>query len=109
MDAQERPTEGDQMLCMTGGALHMQKTVFETAAFQILIELPTNVVRYYPTLRCILHFEIGIVLFDKPIEKRLLRTVTPATNRSLAGILANQQLQQGREEDAGKTRRCYSA
>jgi len=33
MDAQERPTEGDQVLCMTGLALYAKKTVFETAAF----------------------------------------------------------------------------
>jgi len=35
-------------------------------------------------------------LLDKPIEKRLLRTVTPETNRSLADILASQQLQHNR-------------
>jgi len=30
MDAQERPTEGDQMLCMTAFTLYAKKTVFET-------------------------------------------------------------------------------
>ena len=69
------------MLCMTGRALHAQKTVFETAAFQIRVELPTNVVRQDPALRCPLYLEVGIVLFDKPIEKRLFRTVTPETSR----------------------------
>jgi len=45
-----------------------------------------------------LQHEIGVVLFDKPIEKRLLRTVTFETNRpvALAGILASQQLQHNR-------------
>lgn len=60
------------------------------------IEIPTNVVRQYPAPGRPLHLEIGIVLFDKPIEKRLLRTVTPETNRSVAGILASQQLQHNR-------------
>ncbi len=60
------------MLCMTGLALHAKKTVFETAAFQIRIEFPANVVRQYPALGRPLRLEVGIVLFDKPIEKRLL-------------------------------------
>jgi hypothetical protein len=89
------------MLCMTGLALHAKKTVFETAAFQILIELPTNVVRQYSALGCPLHLEVGIVLFDKPIEKRLLRTVTvnirnrmrfiPSNGNKICQVLANQQ------------------
>jgi len=86
------------MLCMTGLALYAQETVFETATFQILIELPTNVVRQYPALGCPLHLEVGIVLFDKPIEKRLLWTVTFETNqsRALTGTRASQQLQHNR-------------
>jgi len=35
-------------------------------------------------------------LFDKPIEQRLFRTVTPETSRSLTGILASQKLQHNR-------------
>ena len=71
---------------MTGLALHAQQTVFETVAFQIRIELPANVVRQDPALGCPLQIELGIVLFDKPIKKRLLRTVTARYSQKSSGL-----------------------
>jgi len=43
-------TEGDQMLGVAGLAAHPQKAVFETAAFQVVLELAVHVIRQFPAL-----------------------------------------------------------
>ena len=71
--------KSDQMVGVTGLAAHPQKPVFETAAFQVVLELAVHVIRQFPALHRQMGSERRVVFFDDPIEKCLLGTVALVT------------------------------
>jgi len=72
-------TEGDQVLCVAALAAHPQEPVFQSAAFEIILELPLDIPRHYPALLRQMGSERWVVLFNNPIEKGLLGTVALVT------------------------------
>jgi len=63
-DAQERPAEGDQVLGMAGLAAYPQKTVLETATFEIVFKFPLHITRQGRALGRQLLGKCRVMLFD---------------------------------------------
>ena len=63
-----------QMLGMTGVAAYPQKTVLETTAFEIVLELPPDITRQRRTLCRKVGQENGVVCFDKLVKEGSLPT-----------------------------------
>jgi hypothetical protein len=76
------------MLGVTGLAAHPQKPVLETAAFEVILELASDIRRQLPALLHQMGSEYRVILIDDPIEKHLLGTVaTPVRHRSASQSL----------------------
>jgi len=64
-------TERDQALLVAGLTAYPQKTMFQSAALQVVFEFPLNVVRKCPAFLGHLPPEIRVVLRHQMIEERL--------------------------------------
>jgi hypothetical protein len=64
-------TERDQALLVTGFTAYPQKSMFQSAALQVVLEFPLDVVRQCPAFLGQLSPEIRVVLRHQLIEKRL--------------------------------------
>jgi hypothetical protein len=60
-DAQERPTEGDQVFSMTAIATYPQETLLEAPAVEVILELPLDIARQFRALGRQMRLERGIV------------------------------------------------
>ena len=76
-------TEGYQVLGVTGLAAHPQKTMYEMAAFQVILELPSHIRRQLPAPLRQMASERRVVFFDDPIEQGLLGPVALVTTSIL--------------------------
>jgi len=108
-DAQERPTEGDQVFGVTAiaaypqdksaglpfcagpkvarGAQHKDvphETALQTAAFEVILEFPLDIPRQYRALCWQMGHESGVVFFDKLVKEGALRTMARVTKRAAA-------------------------
>lgn len=55
--------------------------MFQSAAFQVVLELAVHVIRLFPALLRQMDSDYRVMLFDNPIEKGLLGTVALVTTR----------------------------
>jgi hypothetical protein len=78
-------TEGDQVLAVSRGTAHTQETVFETPAFQVIIEVALHIARQYPALRRQMHHECRVILIDDPVEQRMLGPMALLTTNARTG------------------------
>jgi len=85
--AVEAGAEGHQVLGVARLAAQPQEPVLQTAAFQVIVELPLDIVRQFPTLLRQMGDERRVMLFDDPIEKGLLGPMALVTTNAthLAG------------------------
>ena len=58
--------ERDQMLGATRLAAHLQEAVFETAAFEVILELALHIARQFPALLRQKSRECRVILVDDP-------------------------------------------
>jgi len=74
--------ESNQMLRMATVAAHPQKTVLETPALEVFLELLLNISRQVRALRRQVRLERGIVFLDELIKEGALRAVTHIRRRA---------------------------
>jgi hypothetical protein len=68
-------TEGDQVFGVAGFASHPQKAMFQPPAFEVILEFALDIPgQGYASLRQ-MGAEFRVILFNNPIEKRLLGPV----------------------------------
>ena len=60
---------------MTGVATHLQETIFQAAASEVVLELLFDIPRQRPTLRNKMVLERGIVLFNKLVKQPAFRVM----------------------------------
>jgi hypothetical protein len=73
--------KSDQVLGVAGVAAQTQEAMFETAAFEVILELPPDIRRQLPALLRQMGSECRVILVDDPIEKGVLGTMALVTTR----------------------------
>jgi hypothetical protein len=75
-------TECNQVFGVAAIAAHSQETVFETAASEVVLELPLDILRQCPALCRQMGHEIGVVFFDDLVKKGALRAMARVHRRA---------------------------
>lgn len=65
----------NQVFMVTFGALHLQESVFQPAAFEVVLKLALHIARQLPAPLRQMGGEGRIVLFNNLVEQRLLGAV----------------------------------
>jgi len=91
MDAQERPAEGNKMLCLATLAAHAQKAVLKPTEFEVVLEFLFDITRQIGLLRFEVLLECRVIFVNDLIKKGLLRAMAHVNRRANAqpGLPAN--------------------